>query len=66
VFCVVWLGSACPWCALGGAECPAVRLCMGGRTGQGGGAMGSVVIYKERAGKNKKGGAQSVSQSGRN
>jgi len=25
---------------------------MGGRTGQGGGAIGSVVIYKQRAGKN--------------
>jgi len=50
---VVWLRSACPWRALGGAEFPAVRLCMGGRTGQGGGAIGSVVIYKERAGKNE-------------
>jgi len=42
------VGSACPWRALGGSECPAVRLCMGGRTGQEGGAIGSVVIYKER------------------
>jgi len=33
---------------------------MGGRTGRGGGAIGRVVIFKERAGKNK--GAQSVSE----
>jgi len=58
--CVVWLGSACPWRALGGAECPAVRLCMGGRTGQEGGAIGSVVIYKERADKNEGSVGQSV------
>jgi len=33
---VVWLGSACPWRALGGTECPAVQLCMSCRTGRAG------------------------------